>query len=50
MGGGLGGGDKVDWGSRASGGSSALCGGSLLRPVHKGLGASLALAAYAPEP
>lgn len=45
-----GGGDKVDWGSRASGGSSALCGGSLLRPVHKGLGASLALAAYAPEP
>lgn len=49
MGGGLGE-NVVDWGSQASGDSPALCWGSLLLPIHKGLGFSLALAAYAPEP
>lgn len=40
----------VEWGSQASGDSPALCWGSPLVPVHKGLGSWQALAVCVPEP
>lgn len=39
----------VEWGSQASGNSPALCWGSLLVPVHRGLGSWQALAVCVPE-